>query len=321
VNSTRIAPRVLLLSSRHDYTTDYLASLLDKEGLQFFRLNSDDLPNLKVCLYPAGRKLMVVGDGVEVEVTSEVLQGVLFRAPTFLRGRADAGTSAGLARQHWITFFRSLTVFADATWVNDPNSTFRAENKPYQLYVAARCGFDVPKTVITNSGELALNVFRSDRDVAAKGVDTILFEENAEEAFGYTERLQVHELPKERWDAAPAIIQEWLSGKTDLRVTVVGDDVFTVEILGKGGAITGDWRRAKRDEIEYSPVELPQVVEDCCRRLVDSMGLIFGAIDLVRVENRYYFLEVNPTGEWAWLVNTAQLPIDEALVKVLIGDA
>lgn len=42
-------------------------------------------------------------------------------------------------------------------------------------------------------------------------------------------------------------------------------------------------------------------------------------IDLAKCGNRYYFLEINPTGEWAWLVDELGFPIDEALADELVG--
>jgi len=49
-----------------------------------------------------------------------------------------------------------------------------------------------------------------------------------------------------------------------------------------------------------------------------AMHLQFGAIDLAFCNDRYYFLEINPTGEWAWLVDAAKLPIDEEIATALI---
>jgi hypothetical protein len=34
-----------------------------------------------------------------------------------------------------------------------------------------------------------------------------------------------------------------LSGKTDIRVTVVADTTFAVKILRNGAGVEGDWRR------------------------------------------------------------------------------
>jgi glutathione synthase/RimK-type ligase-like ATP-grasp enzyme len=51
------------------------------------------------------------------------------------------------------------------------------------------------------------------------------------------------------------------------------------------------------------------------------LGLDFGAIDLAYSKDtkEYYFLEVNPAGQWLWLEEELGLPITKALVDYLIS--
>ncbi|MFN2444382.1 MAG: alpha-L-glutamate ligase, partial [Vicinamibacterales bacterium] len=66
--------------------------------------------------------------------------------------------------------------------------------------------------------------------------------------------------------------------------------------------------------------DLPNGMADACRRLVASYGLMFGAIDLiVDATGEYYFLELNPNGQWVWVQQATGLPIREALCRVLRG--
>ena len=43
--------------------------------------------------------------------------------------------------------------------------------------------------------------------------------------------------------------------------------------------------------------------------VVSEMGLRFAGVDLAFVDNEYVFIELNPTGEWSWLVEAASLDI------------
>jgi len=47
--------------------------------------------------------------------------------------------------------------------------------------------------------------------------------------------------------------------------------------------------------------------------------LYFGAIDIVEHEGRFWFLEVNPNGEWGWLQKPNGVPIAEALCDLMIS--
>ena len=49
-----------------------------------------------------------------------------------------------------------------------------------------------------------------------------------------------------------------------------------------------------------------------------DLGLVFGAIDLrLGVDGRYYFLEVNPAGQFVYLELKTGLPLIAALASVL----
>ena len=71
--------------------------------------------------------------------------------------------------------------------------------------------------------------------------------------------------------------------------------------INKDKSINGDWRLHK-DGLIYSPYELPQAICKQLKQLMDKLNLYFGGIDLMFSHGNYYFVEVNPTGEWAWLV-------------------
>lgn len=107
--------------------------------------------------------------------------------------------------------------------------------------------------------------------------------------------------------------------ESPLRVTVVGDQIFPVAIMKHGKSITGDWRKTSKDDLEYIPVELPWGVTSQIIALMKKLNLTFGGIDLALVGGTYYFIEVNPTGEWGWLASVVNLPIDKAIVKCMTG--
>ena len=89
-------------------------------------------------------------------------------------------------------------------------------------------------------------------------------------------------------------------------------------LIGFPSSATGVHRRAKSN---FARFDLPRQTAERCRTLVRSLGLRFGAIDLVLSDGEYYFLEINPTGEWAWLVDAAGLPKDAALAEALSSKA
>ncbi|QDU44321.1 RimK-like ATP-grasp domain protein [Symmachiella dynata] len=250
-------------------------------------------------------------------VTPACLRSVFFRRPVFLRDYGDDSQSPDerFSRIQWAAFLRNLMLFREACWVNDPTATYKAEHKAVQLSLAAEIGFSVPDTRITNSPHP--NCLGNDCDeVAVKGLDTVLLRYGGREMFGFTTFCSRHELEPLVWQSAPATIQAALIDKVDIRVTVVEDQVFAASITTGGKPVSGDWRCNKRD-VEFKNIELPSPTETLCREIVRKLGLRFGGVDLALCDGKYFFLEINPTGEWAWLVDSAGLPIDEAIADVL----
>jgi glutathione synthase/RimK-type ligase-like ATP-grasp enzyme len=102
------------------------------------------------------------------------------------------------------------------------------------------------------------------------------------------------------------------------RVTVIGEKVFAVKIMKNGIGIAGDWRKEK-ENVDFIRVDLPEDIKRKCIQIVSELGLLFGVIDLILHNDKYYFIEVNPTGEWAWLINKSGLEIDKAICYYLQG--
>jgi hypothetical protein len=309
---------VLLLSSRFDLSTDYVAAELASRGVPFLRLNSEDLERVEIVWHPEGPVLEVAGEDAVATVSHDVLRAVQVRRPTFLRSTAALAPKQALAAHHWLTFLRGLQTFENARWMNRPVSDYLAENKMVQLAAAVELGLKVPRTVVTNAAKPISRVIGS--CVALKGVDTVLWREGAFEYFGYTTILNGAELAGADLSAMPAIAQTPLAPKVDIRVTIVGSRVWTVGITAGGGPIEGDWRLL-RDAVEYEVHRLPEAVAAACLRLVRRLDLQFAALDLALVDGEYFFLELNPLGEWAWLAEGLQLDIAPAIAAWLVDGA
>jgi glutathione synthase/RimK-type ligase-like ATP-grasp enzyme len=119
---------------------------------------------------------------------------------------------------------------------------------------------------------------------------------------------------------APLILQEYVPKEVELRITVVGERVFAAEIRSQASRVTQhDWRHYDNERATYAPSALPADVEQRCVRLVQALGLCFGAIDLiVTPEGEYVFLEINPNGQWAWVESLTGLPIADAVAELLM---
>ena len=99
-------------------------------------------------------------------------------------------------------------------------------------------------------------------------------------------------------------------------MTLIGEHVGAVRILAKNTGVSGDWRRTPKQDLSYEDVVLPVPVEASCRRLLADLGLVYGAIDLAETAGGHLFFEINPTGEFGWLINEAR-PYDAMIASLL----
>lgn len=306
-------PEVLLISNRFDFSTDFIAIELANQGVDFIRINRDELKDYSIEFDPITPELKAKYNGYSFTISIDRLKSIYYRAPTFLRDIFQEGLSEEeqLIRTQWTAFVRSLCVFENVKWLNNPTDIYKAEIKPYQLYIANKLGIKIPKTIVTN---ITLD---SDFEFQAiKSIDTAIVSSGEHEGFVYTEIYKKSELQEVKY-TSPFFIQQGLVPKIDIRVTVVENDVVAIKITSDK-EIDEDWRRYK-DELTYSIFELPKAVHDFCINYTQKLNLNFGAIDLVLHNNEYYFIEINPTGEWSWLQKNTGYNFDKLIVKSLIN--
>lgn len=313
-----IKPEVLIISNKHDYSTDNVTHALRKYDCTYLRLNRDQFEEMKLNLDPITPKLYGETPKYKFVIDEDKLKSIYFRAPTFLRDNYQPylGPSSQLARSQWAAFVRAMSVFENVKWLNKPKNTYQAEIKPFQLKKANEIGFEIPETIITNDSGFNYKKLKYN-NVILKSLDTVLLKLDSKEGFVYTNTVNRNELNREDLSKAPVILQQPLIPKIDIRVTVIEDNVYAVSIKKDGNGIDKDWRLEKYD-VQYESIKLPSDLERKCIKLLKKLGLNFGAIDLAYYNNKYYFIEINPTGEWSWLLGHVDYPIDKNIAEVLI---
>ncbi len=309
---------ILIISNKLDFTTDYVCIELHRRGVNYLRLNRDEFNKYKITFDVLRGLMEIEFFGQCYLIGEKTLKSIYYRAPIYLRDIYRPGISEQeqLFRTQWTAFIRNLALYETVIWVNNPVSTFKAENKLLQLRYANKIGMLCPETIVTNSNTLNLI---DQKEYIVKSLDTAVLRIDDNEAFIYSNRVKGYDIKSSNLSLAPLILQDYIQPKIDIRVTVIGNTVYPVRILKDGEGVEGDWRQHK-DSIDFIPFKLPIPVEIQCIKLVNSLGLAFGGIDLIESEGKFYFIEVNPTGEWAWLVNTANLRIYEGICNYLEGN-
>jgi glutathione synthase/RimK-type ligase-like ATP-grasp enzyme len=290
---------------------------LSENDIPFLRINREQLPDLRFTIDP-GAACMICRTENRTWRVSSGLRSVYWRQATFQRNAPGRALTLDeqFNRSQWAAAMRGLMLFDDAVWINDPAATYRAETKPYQLRRAAKLGFDVPPTLITNDRDADVAEIVG-RHIALKSVDTLLLQDGQNNYFGYTKLIDWESCSDEFFHLAPATCQSVIAEKLDLRVTIIGNRLWCDAITHDDAGIDGDWRVHKKVELQFTDYELPADVADRCQALLRDLGLRYGAIDLAYSGGRYWFIEINPTGEWGWLDRNGR-GISEAIAEELM---
>jgi len=203
----------------------------------------------------------------------------------------------------------------------------RAEHKSLQLALARRVGLEVPRTLVSNDPE-AVRAFaaRVPAGIVTKMMASFaVYDAEGREHVVFTNPVSDEDLADlEGLSLCPMTFQERLEKAVELRVTVVGQQVMAASIDSQAlPRAQTDWRREGVALLDaWKRYELPADVHQQTLALMDALGLNYGAFDfIVTPDGRHVFLEVNPVGEFMWLLHTPGLPVDEALADVLCDRA
>lgn len=247
--------------------------------IKYFRLNREHFSKYRLTLDIENKSLEIVADNNRYRV-NENIKSIYYRQPVFLRNTPSEALTINeqLVRSQWMAFLRSLTIFDSARWLNHPKSTYLAETKAYQLCVASEIGFAIPKTLIGNN---AIEFQKFHGDVIIKSLDTVLLRDGGECLFTYSTLKNTRELNDVNVRSAPLTVQEYITPKVDVRVTVIGSKLFAVKITSNGEGIKEDWRVINRDILEYKNIKLPNFIGTYCFELMNKLNLNFGAIDFI----------------------------------------
>ncbi len=206
--------------------------------------------------------------------------------------------------------FAGLWQAMRAGWINPPVQDAAASRKSLQLRLAGDLGLDPPLTRVTNCPEAAQAFVAEIGDVIYKPFAATTRHWRETRRFGEAERARIANIRH-----APTILQERIEGR-DIRVTVIGDEIFAAEIDTSDGNYADDFRM--NHNVAIRAIELPPGVIAGIRAMMAALRLVYGAFDFRRApDGRYRFLEVNPAGQFLFVEYETGQPIARAFARTL----
>lgn len=217
-------------------------------------------------------------------------------------------------RREWQDVLNSIFFGLDCRSVNPLPGQISA-TKPRQLEMARRTGLPVPDTLVTNDpSQVEIFLERHRGRVVHKAMSPPMGRFIDTRRWTDADRAALSDLP-----LAPTIFQEEIVGPSDVRVTIVGEEVFAARIETAEGRAGLD-SRLDLDAPCY-PHSLPVDVRERLLDMMRALGLCYGAVDLKITERgEYVFFEVNPQGQFLYIEVLTGLGISSAMAGLLAGD-
>ena len=318
---------ILIVSNKEDYTADYFISKIENSNENFFRFNTEDfLINYEFIYIDSidKSKWKLKNKTNSKIICSNNITGVWYRRPKIPNLNNTKPTdkiefSLMLeAKNIYYDFLRTI----NANWISHPDALMRAENKLMQLKIAKSVGFSVPESILTNSICDAEIFAQKHETICVKPLRNGSYSDNKNHYIIYNQVLS-----KEDFSLLslvpnfPTLLQVYIEKEYEIRVIVVNDKVFSVLIDSQANDRTKiDWRVDNCHNVNYSICELPKKIEKKCLKLVAKFDLAFASMDLIFSKKKeYYFLDLNPNGQWGWLDSELNLNISNYLLKYLKG--
>jgi len=320
------AEHVLVLTNSLDVTSDYLCSRFKQEGICFSRFDTDKDCQTATFLYQSGDlNLKCATDTLKPEqITTVVLRRP---KPVEIHKTGDIYSERHIAGEWSEVIEGFLAHIEEKRWINHPARNSGASHKIEQINRAKRHGLNIPQTLITNNIHEAEKFILSEKNgVIVKPLASGYIERESpeEDTIIYTRQFKEEDRHfLKEIEFCPVLFQEIVPKMVDVRMTILDGIIVATGIraIENDGSQRLDIRRNNMSDVEYFPLKMPHDVSISVRSLIQSYGLRFAALDFgVTESGQWFFFEINPNGQWAWLDLYGKADIASVFIKQLKGN-
>ena len=310
---------IVLFSFEGDRNTNDVIDWLSYYGCSFRRidLNKEDYRNISI--QKSGKSFDI---GLKLS-TGEVLN--ISECPYFFtRGKGfefqDIKNGANLPdevfhkyiKQEYETltnfFYSEINKNTFGCFYNDSHS------KLNQIKYATEVGLDIPDFVITNNKKSLVNY------IGKESLITKAIENNI--GINHDGRLIVQRVQKIDFENIediffPSLFQTEIDKEFEIRVFYLDGKCYAIRFRS---ASTNIDMRDNYSVSEYEPFSLSKELELKITAFMKKMQLVSGSLDFIKSTNGiYYFLEVNPNGQYDWVSQYGGYNLHEKIARFLIS--
>ncbi|MBI1837675.1 MAG: grasp-with-spasm system ATP-grasp peptide maturase [Flavobacteriia bacterium] len=209
--------------------------------------------------------------------------------------------------------------YSNSNWLSNPeNATL---DKLHVLAKAEKIGLKIPNSIVTNSKK-NLNIFlKNQKNVICKPLsDGIMMQDKDNLYMMYTSKIDNIEVIPSFFPYS--LFQQEIIKKIEIRAFFLDNKIYSMAIFSQENEKTKldfrhyDWNRPNRN----TPYKLPEFITDKLIKLFKELNLSTGSVDLIYSSNdQYYFLEINPVGQFGMISYPCNYYLEEKVANYLIS--
>ncbi len=328
---------ILLLSRQDDGSTREVAEWLCALDKEFMRINADDNKNQFVSCHLTQECFTFMINNKNYTFKPSEIRSIWHRRSGF--SCPDAGYSnyelkrfffdesnavpshlEGESKQLLSLIYYLLQNRKNTRDIGNP--FFNAVNKLVVLKEAGNIGLLVPESYIVTTKAELINLIKKGGKYVTKAIGDGVY--RFVDGFGYysyTEKVTrkfVNTLPDTFF---PSLVQEEIEKKFELRIFFLKKKFYSMAIFSNEFEATRTDSRKNASTAflpRQVPFRLPKDIEAVLLQLMKRMKLNTGSIDMVVTpEEKYYFLEVNPIGQFGMVSKPCNYYLEKEIAKAL----
>lgn len=310
---------IIIFSVSYDLTSDFLADKLKDYGIKnVLRINADKLyQEMPLFAFNIDNNLIVN----DLLITPSDCS-VFYRRLNFVSDEnIKLNKNEKLSIEQWNGFNNNF-VYAldDSFWISHPLNIQKASRKFIQLKYAQKIGFKTPLSIISNDLQKVKEKFNR-KVTCFKTLEQTFWVDDEKSEGIYTNKININSLSFDETKSIPVIWQEYIEKHFEVRVTVVGNQIFACKIESQSSEISNiDWRRYDFKNVPHYIIEIPSLIKKQIFEMMSMFSLNFAAFDFIVDKNEeYIFLEINPVGQWLWIEELTGLKITDEICNLLIN--
>jgi len=197
-------------------------------------------------------------------------------------------------------------------------------NKLSILSLFDECGLSIPPTLITSFKKDLVKFKEQHEDIIVKPLsDGMNFQVNNLNYKIYTEELSENFIATLDDKIFPSLIQKKISRIFEIRSFFLNGKIYSMAIFiaGKVKPEVDHRIYMHANQLRRIPYQLPAEVESRMKVVMKRLSLDTGSFDIIRAhDGNYYFLELNPSGQFGSLSEVCNYYIEKSIAKCLLNE-